>query len=211
MFENVSVVHEEFCCRAADEYLTLLTAFPVVVAVLAIHHASQKRNYMKKVEQAEELADLHYMFEQEGFGPVTVPLAAAATIDNSIETAALDAFVAGLKWTFLYVPGAVTIHMIVMIIVLLLPYTDPFDMVPQTIGTALVATFLIMFGIGKLKQLKYLRVVGTIFATACVLSVVDTIVGIFLPGGFVTLFLWTMPITVCAGILAKRHTDRLQK
>jgi hypothetical protein len=164
---------------------------------------------MKKLEEAEFALDLSYLGEPEHAGPLAAVSAGAVLVDKGIETIALDAFVAGLRWAFIYVPGAVTIHMVVMTSVLMLPRSDsPVAILLEGLGTFLVAAFLIMFGIGKLQELKYFRVVGTIFATSVVSAVISTIAGAFMPTGwFQWVFFFTMPLTVLAGYLAKRNTD----
>jgi hypothetical protein len=76
------------------------------------------------------------------------------------------------------------------------------------VGIAVVSIFMIMLGIGKLTDLRYLRVVAGIFAAGALASVVYAILAILIPGDFVGFYIrLTLPLTLLMGYLVKRHTD----
>lgn len=126
------------------------------------------------------------------------------------QTRFTDSLVAALKWVFLYLPGATTIHLI-MIGMALFFFHDVrgFEMVAGTIGASLVAVFMIMLGIGKLTDLRYLKVAGGIFAAGGLASIVYAILATMIPGDFVGFYIrMTLPLTLLSGYLVKWHTDR---
>lgn len=169
---------------------------------------------MKKIPQAEETRNSAYsFFEATDFGPIaTFPEGADAVVTRSREHGVLDSLLAAIKWIFLFVPGAVAIHMIFLGFGLLLLYSDWSS--PMMIGSAgivAVASFMVMLGVEKLSDLKYLRVVGSIVAVSALAAIVYPIMASFIPGDFFGLYAkCTLPLTLLAGYLAKRHTDKLQ-
>ncbi len=174
--------------------------------------APHRLHYMKKTIQAEDATLSYYAFlddtdfaeiavrERNSPGPVSAPT----------KTRFIDSLVTALKWVFLYLPGATTIHLI-MIGMALFFFHDVrgFEMVAGTIGAALVAVFMVMLGIGKLTDLRYLKVAGGIFAVGGLASVVYAILATMIPGDFVGFYIrLTLPLTLLSGYLVKWHTDR---
>ena len=168
---------------------------------------------MKNVDEVEGVTERLRMFSPDAFGPIATVGSPDVVTENTAATNALDNLVLGLKWAFIYAPGALLLHMVVMTLALLMPGIEsPFEMLAQAAGSVLIAAFLIMFGMGKLGELKYLRVVGTIFATSVVFSVISAIAGIFINGNLFTwIFFCSMPLTLLVGYLAKINTDQAPK
>ena len=82
------------------------------------------------------------------------------------------------------------------------------EIIAGSIGILAVATFMVMIGIGKLKDLKYLRVVGAIAATSALMAILYSVLITFIPGDFFRAFIWsTLPFSLTAGYLVKRFTD----
>lgn len=168
---------------------------------------------MEFIPQAEDTENSAYsFFEATDFGPI------AAMSDNSVSVIAharedqfLDSLLAAIKWIFLYIPGAAAFHMIMMGFALLLLHSDwSSPMMLGTLGILIFTTFMVMLGIGKLGDLKYLRVVGGIFGMSALAAIVYPIMASLIPGDYFGLFAkCTLLMTILAGYLVKRHTDKI--
>jgi hypothetical protein len=126
------------------------------------------------------------------------------------ETIALDSFVSTVKWAFLFLPGAGVLHFTMMALSLFFLYGPAtVEIILGTIGVSVVGMFMVMFGLGQLTELKYLRVVAGIIATAALASIAYSISIVFIPGDFFGWFtLLTLPLTIIIGQLIKFKTDR---
>ena len=166
---------------------------------------------MKETIDAEATTASSFNFpDPPEFAPITVreDIRLEESTSAAHESLVLDNIVATVKWIFLFFPGTAAIHFMMMGLSLLFFYNDwsP-EILIGSIGIAIVATFMIMFGVGKMSDLKYLRVVGAIFASAALASIIYSILIVFIPGDFFGRFtLLTLPLTVLMGHLVKRHT-----
>lgn len=126
------------------------------------------------------------------------------------ETAALDSFLATIKWLFLYLPGAGALHFTLMGMSLFYFYGGaPIEVIVGAFGVSLIAMFMVMLGVGRLNDLRYLRVVAGIIATGALASILYTLSIVFIPGDFFGWFtLLSLPVTVIIGQLIKIKTDR---
>lgn len=171
----------------------------------------RKSDNMKKTVFAEDEDVLvEHFFDTRDFGAIIVQQSGVvAGIDERADNAILDSFVAVVKWSFLYIPGAAVIHLVMMGLALLLWYGDlSAGLMLGGLGAAAVATFMAMLGIGKLSDLKYLRVVGGIFAVSALLAILYSILIVFVPGDYFGFFSKvTLPLSLLAGYLIKRNTD----
>ncbi len=167
---------------------------------------------MKKTIQAEDATLPYYAFiDDTDFAEIAVrERNSPDPVSLPTEDRFIDSLVSALKWVFLYLPGATTIHLI-MIGMALFFFHDVrgFEMVAGTIGAALVAVFMVMLGIGKLTDLRYLKVAGGLFAAGGLASVVYAILAAMIPGDFVGFYIrLTLPLTLLSGYLVKWHSDR---
>jgi hypothetical protein len=156
-----------------------------------------------------ETGDAAYAF----FEPTAAtPLApyAGALLDRGAEDAFLDKFLSAVKWIFLYVPGTAFIHMLVVGFGLSLLYEVwPSDIVIQLIGALVIGTFMVMLGVGKLSDLKYLRVVAGIVAASSLSAILYLILAALIPGDFFGRFYQlSLPFPLVIGYLVKRRTDK---
>ncbi|HUR99149.1 MAG TPA: hypothetical protein VMZ26_13870 [Pyrinomonadaceae bacterium] len=121
-----------------------------------------------------------------------------------------DAMLATIKWVFLFLPGAAAIHFLMMGLSLFVFYKDwfPEPLMGAVVG-AIIATFMVMFGVGKLGDLKYLKVAGTIFGAATLAGICYNLSILFVPGDFFGWFcLLTLPITILLAQIVKLKIDR---
>jgi hypothetical protein len=66
----------------------------------------------------------------------------------------------------------------------------------------------IMLRIGKLRDLKYLKVVLAVSLTSLLASILYVILAVFIPGDFFRFFAKiTLPVTALIGFLVKRNID----
>ena len=146
------------------------------------------------------------------FAPITVreDITPQSLVADSEANAFLDALLAGIKWAFLFLPGTAAIHFLMMGFSLLFFYKD---WSPETLiamaGASIFGAFMVMLGVGKLRDLRYLQVVGAIFAAAALASICYSISIVFIPGDFFGWFtLLTLPLTILLGQVVKQKIDR---
>lgn len=175
--------------------------------------ASCRLHYMKKTLQAEDVSSPAYAFlDETDSAPMTVREDNAPVPESTPpKSAILDGFVTAIKWIFLFLPGTAAIHLLMVGFSLMLFYDIwSLEMMAGALGVLVVSSFMIMLGIGKLTDLRYLRVVAGIFAAGALASVVYGILAVFIPGDFFGFYArLTLPLTLLIGYLVKRHTDGL--
>jgi len=167
---------------------------------------------MRPTTHPEEQLDQSFsVLDDAGFAPIAVREETALQASPAgPETAVLDSFVAIVKWVFLYLPGAAALHFALMAQSLFVFYGGPtIAMTVGTLGISIVAMFMVMLGVGRLNDLRYIRVIGAILAAGALASILYSISIVFFPGDFFGWFtLLTMPVTIIIGQLVKIKTDR---
>lgn len=172
---------------------------------------------MKKTTLTEDFNETYQPFwDEDDFAPHQLAINRSAALENGvvIENASFpDDFLAIVKWTFLYLPGAAAIHFIVLGFALLFFYRDwGSEMMLGTLGIFAVAVFMIMLGIGKLSDLKYLKVVGSILLTSALAAILYSVLVAFAAGDFFGFFAKiTLPPAVLIGYLVKRNLDNSEE
>jgi hypothetical protein len=126
------------------------------------------------------------------------------TLENSSDKEEfLDKLLIGIKLAFLYVPGAMAIHFVGIFIKFFVLYEDSMpNFAVELSAVTLIGTFLTMLGIGKLNDLKYLKVPATIFASSILISILHVILSAIL--GFETegiFMLISFPFVIISGYL----------
>lgn len=121
----------------------------------------------------------------------------------------LDKSLSAIKLIFLYIPGALAIHFVGMFAYILIHYSETMpNFFAELSGTALVGTFLTMLGIGKLKDLNYLKVPASIFSVSVLISILYAIITIFTGSETVGYFLLiSFPVVIATGYFVKRLLD----
>ena len=158
--------------------------------------------------------DFQTFFDEEflAANPLSVRENAALPAHNSVSKndTLLDNSLAAVKWLFLYLPGAAAIHFVLMGLALAAFYGDWFiELFLGLLGIFSVAAFMIMFGLGKLSDLKYLKVVLGVFLTSALAAIFYSLLIVFMPGDFFGFFLkLTLPLPVLAGFLIKKMIDK---
>ncbi len=122
----------------------------------------------------------------------------------------LDKFLSAIKLFFLYAPGAMLLHMVGMFIKVFILYGESFpNLFPELIGATFIGTFLTMLGIGKLSDLRYLKVPALILGVSFLLSTIHTIITVIFridtEGYF---WLISFPMVIIWGYLVKRFLDK---
>ncbi|CAN5574075.1 hypothetical protein BH10ACI2_BH10ACI2_16200 [soil metagenome] len=153
-------------------------------------------------------------FDATDFGPIATyaDVAVSSTAISNANEVFLDRILAAIKWIFLYIPGAAAVHMLMLGFALMFHYQDwasELQMIGGLTGTGVILMFMIMLGIGKLQDLRYLRVVAAVYAATAVMALVYGILIAFMPGDFFGFYAkLTLPLTLWAGYLVKINTDR---
>ena len=158
----------------------------------------------------EKTMDAETLLDEFEFAPITVREdIAPEAVKTRRETDTLDLFLAVVKWIFLYLPGATALHFALMAMSLFFIYGATLEMLVGTFGISVVATFMVMLGIGRLSDLRYLRVTAGILAAGALASILYSIAIVFFEGDFFGSFtLLTLPVTIIIGQLIKIKTDR---
>jgi hypothetical protein len=169
---------------------------------------------MKKDLQAEDKGlSSHAFFEATDFGRVAAygEFAVSPTQRSDSKDVVLDGILAAIKWMFLYIPGVAGIHMIMMGYVFIL-YSRNWSNEFLTIGALvplIICMFMIMLGIGKLGDLRYLRVVVSIFTASAAAALLLAILIAFAPVNYFAIYSTvTLFATLLLGYLTKKDTDR---
>jgi hypothetical protein len=146
------------------------------------------------------------------FAPQPLAINHEAALENNLppESASFpDALLTVIKWTFLYFPGVAAIHFIMMGFALSFFYDGWFiELFLGMLGIFAVAAFMIMFGIGKLWDLKYLKVVLSVFLTSALAGVLYMVLAVLIPGDFFGFFAKiTLILPVLVGYFVKGNVD----
>ena len=161
--------------------------------------------------EEEKLDNAFTAFNDVEFAPISVREDLTPQIpERGLETDALDSFLAVIKWIFLFLPGTAALHFALMGLSLFMLYGGTtVEIIIGTVGISIVAMFMVMLGVGRLTDLRYLRVIGGILAASALASIVYSISIAFIPGDFFGWFtLLTLPLTIIIGQLLKIRTDR---
>ena len=122
----------------------------------------------------------------------------------------MDTLLAVIKWTFVFIPGAAGIHCMVLISSLWFAMGAwPNDLLLQAIGSLLIFSFLVLFGLGRLGELRYFKVIAAILSSAILSSVIVHTLASFFVGysNFGWGMLLTLPLTVWFAHTIKRRID----
>lgn len=122
----------------------------------------------------------------------------------------LDKFLTAIKLIFLYVPGAMSIHFVGMVIYFSILFNPGLtELASGLIVGAIVGTFLTMFGIGKMNDLNYLKVPASIFTISVLISIIFALITAFTGVEMTGIFLlMSFPITIICGYIVKRFLDK---
>ncbi len=122
----------------------------------------------------------------------------------------LDKFLSTIKFIFLYIPGAMLLHLVGMFLKVFFLYGEKLPkLLPQLAVATFIGTLLTMFGIGKLSDLRYLRVPAAILAMSLLLSMMQAIMTVVFEvdsqGWFM---LFSTSLVIVWGYLVKRFLDK---
>ena len=179
--------------------------------MLLVNPPEAARLMRQTIHAEEKVNDAFSAMHDVEFAPIAVrENLTPETIELGPESRVLDSFVTAVKWAFLFLPGAAALHFVLMGLSLFFYYGGPtVEMIFGTFGISIVAMFMVMLGLGRLNDLKYLRVIGGILAAGALASILYSILIVFIPGDFFGWFtLLTLPLTIIIGQLVKIKTDR---
>ena len=122
----------------------------------------------------------------------------------------LDKFLTAIKFIFLYIPGAMTIHFVGMVIYFSILFNPGItELASGLIVGAIAGTFLTMFGIGKMNDLNYLKVPTSVFIISVLISIIFALITAFTGVEMTGIFLlMSFPITIICGYIVKRFLDK---
>lgn len=170
---------------------------------------------MKKTTLSENAESaFQSFFDEENFQPREIAVSEKNALHrfSSAETEAhfLDTFLTAIKFIFLYLPGVAAISCLILSWVIFSFYEDiAVELITGSFGFLTIGTFMTMFGIGKLGELRYLKVVAAIIS-ASILEAISYWIVAALAGkldyfGSVLLAMWIFNAFI--GYLVKRNLD----
>lgn len=169
---------------------------------------------MKKILQAEDKDTFTpALFEATEYGPIAAygEFAISHARSSGSNDVVLDGILAAIKWIFLYIPGVAAVHMMMVGFVIIF-YTQNWSsefLSVQLLGLSIISMFMIMLGIGKLRDLRYLKVVVSVFAASAAFALLFAILIGFAPGNYFGIYIAvTLSATLLLGYLTKKDIDR---
>jgi hypothetical protein len=152
------------------------------------------------------------IFEEVGGGPLTVPEIGEnrhGQIKSSTDR--MQELLSAIKWIFLFVPGAVAISFSVMMLSMsMITGVWQDGMLIQWPGAMVAYSFMVLFGIGRLTDMRYLKVIGAILSSSILCTILFHILGSFFIG--YSNFGWGMLAiclaTISFGQMIKNRIDR---
>jgi hypothetical protein len=147
-------------------------------------------------------------FDEEPPPSGSLELGADRAIKKEVDTSTtvLDTILTLVKWVFFYLPGVAAIHFAMMAMALMFFYGEfsPFLL----LGQLLFGTFMIMLGLGKMQDLKYLKTVLTTIGFSLIAAVFYARLAGFIKGDFFGWYwLLSYPVIAAIGYLSKRSVD----
>jgi hypothetical protein len=107
----------------------------------------------------------------------------AASEITSASSDRMQELLSAIKWIFLFVPGAVAINFSVMMLSTSMITGVWGDRILMQWPAAMVIySFMILFGIGRLTDLRYLKVIGAILSSSILCTIVFHIIAAFFIG-----------------------------
>ncbi len=155
------------------------------------------------------------IFDEIGGGPLSVrdirehgPAASEITSPSSDR---MQELLSAIKWIFLFVPGAVAINFSVMMLSISMITGEWREgMLIQWPGAMVAYSFMVLFGIGRLTDMRYLKVIGAILSSSVLCTILFHILGSFFIG--YTNFGWGMlaicAVTISFARMIKNRIDR---
>ncbi|PYT00356.1 MAG: hypothetical protein DMF63_07225 [Acidobacteria bacterium] len=127
-----------------------------------------------------------FAFDEIAGGPLSVRKVserAPETLENKPATDRLQDLLSAIKWIFLFVPGAVAINFSVMTLSLsMITGVWQDGSLAQWPGAMVAFTFMVLFGIGRLTDMRYLKVVGAILSSSILCTILFHILASFFIG-----------------------------
>lgn len=139
-----------------------------------------------------------------GLATTETPELGTGAVEKNSST--LDTIFTVVKWAFLVLPGIAAIHLAMVGLALMLFYGefDGFGL----LGLVVIGTFMIMLGLGKMRDLKYLKTVLTVLGFSLLTAILYDILAIFIKGDFFSLYVkLTLPLVIVIAYLSKRSID----
>ena len=155
-----------------------------------------------------------FIFDEIGGGPLSVrdvPGAERQILEAKPAPDRMQDLLSAIKWIFLFVPGAVAINFSVMMISLsMITGVWQDGGLIQWPGVMVLYSFMVLFGIGRLTDMRYLKVIGAILSSSILSTILFHILASFFIG--YTYLGWGMLATcltsVSFGQMIKNRIDR---
>jgi hypothetical protein len=163
---------------------------------------------MKPTITTDHTLAVSNIFEEFGNSSV-IRCEDATLLERYVALDKMDLVLASIKWIFIFLPGATAMHCVLMMISLsIVSGIWPGDPWIQSLAAMVIFSFMVLLGLGRLSDIRYLKVIGAILSSAIMSAVVYNIVAIFIGyGSFGWAMLLTLPITVLFAEFMKIRID----
>jgi hypothetical protein len=124
-----------------------------------------------------------FIFDEIAGGPLSVREGEPETMEAAPATDRMQDLLSAIKWIFLFVPGTVAINFSVMMISLSMitgVWRD--GGLIQWPGAMVLYSFMVLFGIGRLTDMRYLKVIGAILSSSILSTILVHILASFFIG-----------------------------
>lgn len=170
-------------------------------------------HYMKNTIEAEDLREMNFAPFSESIAITSVGSLepnALMYLSTEPELTFLDKLLSSIKWSFLFIPGTLAMHCWVMMLsFFMLGEGWPEGVLVGSLGAMMIYSFMILFGLGRLSDLRYWRVIAAILSSSILISVIYHIVSIFIGYEY---FGWgmllTAPLTIAFAQYMKVRIDK---
>ena len=153
-----------------------------------------------------------FIFDEMDRGPLSIHgVVEPERLEAKPEPDRMQDLLSAIKWIFLFVPGTVAINFSVMMISLSMitgVWRD--GGLIQWPGAMVLYSFMVLFGIGRLMDMRYLKVIGAILSSSILSTILVHILASFFIGysNLGWAMLATSLITVSFAQMIKNRIDR---
>jgi hypothetical protein len=127
-----------------------------------------------------------FAFDEIAGGPLSareVPDGDPEASANKPATDRMQDLLSAIKWIFLFVPGAVAINVSVMMLsISMITGVWRDGSLIQWPGAMVLYSFMVLFGIGRLTDMRYLKVIGAILSSSILCTIMFHILASFFIG-----------------------------
>ena len=147
--------------------------------------------------------------DEAGGAPLIVADRSAVSLEPLKAQDRMDLMLSAIKWIFIFLPGAAAMHWCLMMLSLsIISGIWPDDTWYQAGAAMMIFSFMVLMGLGRLSDIRYLKVIAAILSSGIMSAVVVNIAAIFFGyKSFGLAMFLTLPMTILFAHLMKTRID----